>query len=68
MAPIVMPSMVASVLHAAAPGAVDGTVPRRNRIALGIGAGSGVSAVVFLIAIRPDIRPIIDRARPYIGA
>jgi hypothetical protein len=67
VSPIVMLSMVASVLHVAAPGAVDGTVPRRNRIALGIGIGLAVFAVAVLMATRPDIRPIIDRARPYIG-
>lgn len=67
VSPIVMLSVVAAVLHVAAPGAVDGTVPRRNRIALGVGVGIAALAVAALMAARPDIRPLIERTRPFIG-
>lgn len=37
ISPMVMGSCAAAVLHIAASGAVDGTVPRWSRVALGIG-------------------------------
>lgn len=66
-APIRLLSVVAAVLHVSAPGAVDGTVPRRNRIAMGIGLGGAVLLVLVLLWSRPDIGPLLDRTRPYIG-
>ena len=66
-APIRLLSVVAAVLHVSAPGAVDGLVPRRNRIAMGIGLGGAVLLVLALLWSRPDIGPLIERARPYIG-
>lgn len=64
---IVLFSVLGAVLHVAAPGSVDGTVPRRNRIALGIGVGLAVLTVMALLITRPDIKPLIERARPFIG-
>lgn len=64
---IVLGSVVASILHVSAPGAVDGTVPRRNRIALGVGVGLATITVAFLLVTRPDIGPLLERTRPYIG-
>lgn len=64
---IVLSSMLAAVLHVAATGAVDGEVPRRSRIALGLGVGMAVLIVGGVLATRPDIGPAIERTRPWIG-
>ncbi|CAO4133400.1 hypothetical protein OFEAOIEE_LOCUS1127 [Methylorubrum extorquens] len=60
-------SMMAAVLHVAATGSIDGEVPRRSRIALGICVGAAVLVVGAVVATRPDIGPAIERTRPYIG-
>lgn len=67
LAVVVQLSIVAAMLHVTAPGAVDGTVPRRNRIALGIGVGLATLAVGGVLLSRPDVAPVLDRLRPYIG-
>lgn len=64
---IVLASVVGAVLHVVAPGSVDGVVPRRNRLALGAGVGLAVLVVMALLITRPDIKPVIERTRPYIG-
>lgn len=64
---IVLFSMMAAVLHVAATGSIDGKVPRRSRIALGICVGAAVLVVGAVVATRPDIGPAIERTRPYIG-
>jgi len=64
---IVLTSVVGAVLHVVAPGSVDGVVPRRNRLALGAGVGLAVLVVMALLITRPDIKPVIERTRPYIG-
>lgn len=64
---IVLFSMLASVLHVCATGAVDGEVPRRSRIALGLCVGAAVLLVGAILATRPDIGPAIERTRPWIG-
>lgn len=66
-APIRLLSVVAAVLHVSAPGAVDGVVPRRNRLAMGFGLAGAVLLVLGLLWSRPDIGPWIERTRPYIG-
>lgn len=66
-APIRLLSVVAAVLHVSAPGAVDGLVPRRNRLAMGLGLGGAVLIVLVLLWQRPDMGPLIERTRPYIG-
>jgi hypothetical protein len=66
-APIRLLSVVAAVLHVTAPGAVDGLVPRKNRIAMGLGLGGAVLVMLVLLWQRPDIGPIIERTRPYIS-
>ncbi|WP_232631553.1 hypothetical protein [Methylobacterium sp. Leaf118] len=60
-------SMMAAVLHVAATGSIDGEVPRRSRIALGLCVGGAVLVVGAVVATRPDIGPTIERARPWIG-
>lgn len=42
-------------------------MPRRSRVALGIGVGAAVLVVGAIIATRPDIGPAIERTRPWIG-
>ncbi len=64
---IVLLSMLAAMLHVCATGAVDGEVPRRSRIALGLGVGAAVLVVGAILATRPDIGPAIERTRPWIG-
>ncbi|WP_191970289.1 hypothetical protein, partial [Methylobacterium planeticum] len=66
-APAILLSVTAAVLHTATPGALDGVVPRRNRIAMGVGLGFAILSVLGLVASKPDIRPYLDRARPYIS-
>lgn len=66
-APIRLLSVVAAVLHVSAPGAVDGLVPRKNRLAMGLGLGGAVLIVLVLLWQRPDMGPLIERTRPYIG-
>jgi len=66
-APIRLLSVVAAVLHVSAPGAVDGLVPRRNRIAMGVGLGGAVLLVLTLLWSRPDVGPLLERTRPYIS-
>lgn len=67
ISPGILLSAIAVVLHVSAPGAVDGTVPRRNRIALGAGVGVATLLVGLLLVTRPDIRPFVDGLRPWIG-
>lgn len=67
VSPIVLLGVVAAILHVSAPGAVDGTVPRRNRVALGSGIGVATIFVALLLITRPDIGPLLERARPWIS-
>ncbi|QDI81058.1 hypothetical protein E8E01_11735 [Methylorubrum populi] len=64
---IILVSMLGAVCHVAATGSVNGEVPRRSRVALGIGVGAAVLVVGAIIATRPDIGPAIERTRPWIG-
>ncbi|WP_232629176.1 hypothetical protein [Methylobacterium sp. Leaf118] len=64
---IVGVSMVAAILHVAATGGIKEGVPRRSRVALGLGVGCAVIMVGAIIATRPDVAPVIERARPWIG-
>lgn len=66
VSPIVLLGVVAAILHVSAPGAVDGTVPRRNRVALGVGVGAATVIVALLLITRPDIAPLLERTRPWI--
>jgi hypothetical protein len=63
----IMASVVAAFLHLIAPGAVDGIVPRRNRMGLGVAFGFSVMAVLGILWTRPDIGPYLEIIRPYIG-
>lgn len=67
VAPIVLLSMLAATLHVCAPGLIAGEVPRRQRIVFGVWVGLAVLLVGAVLATRPDIGPVIERARPWIG-
>jgi hypothetical protein len=64
---IVGASILAAMLHIVATGAIEGEVPRRSRVTLGIAVGAAVILVGAVLATRPDIAPAIERARPWIG-
>lgn len=51
-APFVLISVIAAVLHVTAPGAVDGRVPPKNRITVGICFAIAVACVLTLAATR----------------
>lgn len=61
VAPTILISVLAAVLHVAAPGAVDGTVPRRNKIALGLMFGLGALGIGVLLFLRPDLAVFIEQ-------
>ena len=60
-------SILAAMLHMLATGAIEEGVPHRSRVALGVGVGLAVVVVGAILATRPDIGPVIERARPWIG-
>lgn len=53
-------------LHLTAPGAIDGRVPKRNWIMLGLAAGGGAGLGALLVATRPDLRALVDALEPYL--
>ncbi|MFY9294033.1 MAG: hypothetical protein WAP03_25565 [Methylorubrum rhodinum] len=59
--------MLLSMLHVCAPGLIAGEVPRRQLIVFGVWVGLAVPLVGAVLATRPDIGPVIERARPWIG-
>ncbi|WP_430914063.1 hypothetical protein [Methylobacterium sp. sgz302541] len=64
---IVMVSILGAICHVAAPADEEGQIPPRNRIAFGVMVGIAALAFGVLVATRPDIRPLIERTRPFIG-
>ena len=65
--PTLFLSVIAAVLHVSAPGAVDGQVPRRNRMAIGAAFGVAILAITGLGLAQPDIGSALERARPYLS-
>lgn len=68
----IMVGIVAVVCHICTPGAVrkeggSPAVPRRNFYALAISSGIAVLIVGLIIVNKPDIGPLMERIRPYIG-
>ena len=59
-------TILGAVLHVTAPGAVDGTVPRRTWILTGLAFGAGALAAAALLARRPDMAAIMDGLAPWI--
>lgn len=59
----ILMSAISGILHIVAPGAVDGVVPRRNRIVLGIGMGVAVMCICVVLWSRPDISDYVEACR-----
>lgn len=61
VAPTVLLSVIGALLHVAAPGAFDGNLPRRNKIAIGAMFGAAALVVFGLLVYRPDISDWVER-------
>jgi len=59
----ILMSAISGILHIVAPGAVDGVVPRRNRIVLGLGMGIAVMGICVVLWTRPDISVYLEACR-----
>jgi hypothetical protein len=59
----ILMSAISGVLHIVAPSAVDGVVPRRNRIVLGMGTGVAVMEICIVLWTRPDISDYVEASR-----
>jgi hypothetical protein len=59
-------ALSAAVLHITAPGAVDGRIPRRLMIHLGVIAGLVVALACAVVTARPDLSSVINSLRPYV--
>jgi len=59
----ILMSAISGILHIVAPGAVDGIVPRRNRIVLGVGIGIAVMGICVVMWTRPDISVYVEASR-----
>ncbi|KQO43042.1 hypothetical protein [Methylobacterium sp. Leaf85] len=59
----ILMSAISGILHIVAPGAVDGVVPRRNRIVLGAGIGVAVMGICIVLWSRPDISNYVEASR-----
>ena len=59
----ILMSAISGILHIVAPGAVDGIVPRRNRIVLGVGMGIAVMGICVVLWTRPDISIYLEGCR-----
>jgi hypothetical protein len=60
----ILMSSISGWLHIMAPGAVDGKVPRRNRLGLGISIGASVAVTCLVLWSRPNIAPALEFFRP----
>jgi hypothetical protein len=58
-------TILGSVLHITAPGAINGSIPTPNKIRLGIAIGTAVGAAMLIMVLRPDLRPIVDMMEPW---
>lgn len=59
-------SILAGVLHVTAPGAVNGQVPTRAKVLLGLAVGSGALVFLTLLWHEPDLRPWINALEPWV--
>lgn len=67
VSPIVLLAVIGAILHNSAPGAVDGTVPRRNRVALGIGIGIATIMIAVLLSPGPTSARCLSARAPGSG-
>jgi hypothetical protein len=64
-AAIITASILAGVLHVTAPGAIDGTVPKRNWIYLGVAIGGAVLISGITLSLQPSLAWIVHAIEPY---
>lgn len=57
-------STLAATLHITAPGAIDGIVPRKNWIALGLAFACGMFFASLILVFNPSIAGVLDGFRP----
>lgn len=60
-------TILGAVLHVTAPGAVDGTVPRRTWIVTGLALGAGALAAAAILVRRPDVAALVEALAPWVG-
>jgi hypothetical protein len=58
--------LAAALLHITAPGAVDGRIPRKLMIRLGVIAAIVVSLACAVVLARPDMSSLVNALRPYV--
>jgi hypothetical protein len=61
-------ALSAAVLHITAPGAVDGRIPKRLMIHLGLIAGLITALAITVVIARPDLSSVINAFRPWVEA
>ena len=59
-------TILGAVLHVTAPGAVDGTVPRRTWILTGCAFGIGALGAAGLLVLRPEVGPAVERLATWV--
>jgi hypothetical protein len=59
-------ALAAAVLHITAPGAVDGRIPKKLMIHLGLIAAIVTSLAIAVVIARPDLSSVINSLRPYV--
>jgi hypothetical protein len=57
---------LAAVLHITAPGAIDGQIPKRNMVALGLAAGAAALIIGLIIVINPDVGAFVEYLKPWL--
>ncbi|WP_262027555.1 hypothetical protein [Microvirga sp. Mcv34] len=57
---------LAAVLHLTAPGAVDGKVPTRSWLLVGVTIAGGLGMAIYLAGKSADLRLVIDAIEPFI--
>lgn len=57
---------LAAALHITAPGAIDGRIPRRNMVSLGLAIGAGVLIVSIIMIWNPNVDGLVDAIKPWL--
>lgn len=59
-------AILGAVLHVTAPGAVDGTVPRRTWTLTGLAFGAGALLAALILTRRPDVAALVEGLAPWV--
>lgn len=59
-------STMGATLHITAPGAIDGIIPRKNWIMLGIAFAAGALFATLVIGFQPSVAGAVDRIKPWV--